>query len=448
MHRLLKNKKNFFLKAEGFSMLPHLRPGDMLYIRKIKFQQVKVNDLIMAKNGKTVLTHRVIFNNKDYLITKGDNNPQSDGKIKPKQIMGKVYQIKRNGQIINLENFYLLQSTLYFQEIVKINKAFRKEEIDFVLLKGLPLHLYFEKSHPRRIYADCDILIDTADYGKVEQAFVRNGFKKIDASYSPLHKLLKDKPTEVSFFKKVHGLPVVFDVHFEPVFLMNQLGKMDALYPQRLIDEMTVEFLRTKREIKIQNEPFFILAAPHLLLYLCLHFFHHNYRGIFRLELIDKVIRRSIFGRHSGKSLSTSGRLQNRFWTSQNDKRADIFLDVARRINAYRTQNFVYPVFVLLQKYFATPLPDGFLELIKPENSKLQYIRKNILKSNIFDDETRLQAGITRFKRIFRLSPNKFWKKMTFIFNLQIIYSVFWVGLKKLQGRIIFFAKSSFSRSR
>jgi len=66
---------------------------------------------------------------------------ESDGKIHPQQIIRKVYQVKRDGRIFDPESLYLLQSTLYFQEIVKIKKAFEREGIGFVFLKGLPLHI-------------------------------------------------------------------------------------------------------------------------------------------------------------------------------------------------------------------------------------------------------------------------------------------------------------------
>ena len=36
----------------------------------------------------------------------------------------------------------------------------------------------------------------------------------------------------------VSGIPVVFDVHFEPVFLMTQLGGMNALYPSQLLAQL------------------------------------------------------------------------------------------------------------------------------------------------------------------------------------------------------------------
>jgi Peptidase S24-like. len=153
----LLHLKTLPLKSTGQSMLPILRPNDIVYFKKIPFLKIKVNDLIIFKKKNQLITHRVIYKTKKYLITKGDNNPNSDGKIYPKQILGRVYQVKRNGQIFKPETFYLIQSTHYFSEIVKIKNEFDKENINYVFLKGLPLHLYFEGTHPKRLYADCDV---------------------------------------------------------------------------------------------------------------------------------------------------------------------------------------------------------------------------------------------------------------------------------------------------
>ena len=76
----------------------------------------------------------------------------------------------------------------------------------------------------------------------------KQGYSKAESEYSPIHKLLKDKPTEVSFYKKINNFPVVFDIHLEPVFLMNQIGRLEALYPQKLLDRLTNKFLDEKRQ--------------------------------------------------------------------------------------------------------------------------------------------------------------------------------------------------------
>jgi signal peptidase I len=400
----LKKQKTFSLKAEGSSMTPLLRPNDVLYYKKTTFNQCRINDLIMAQKRGQLFTHRIIYKTNNYLVTKGDNNTQSDGKIYPKQIIAKAYQIKRNGEVFDLANLYLLRSTLYFQEIIKIKKAFEVKKIDFVFLKGLPLHLYFEKAHPQRIYFDCDVLIDKKDFKKAEEVLTGHGYKKSDTSLSKTQKQLKDKEIEGVYYKKINGFPVVFDLHVEVAFMMTQLGKLDALYPQRLIDKLTKDFLREKQEVTIQGSSFYLLSSISLIIYLALHFFHHNFRGAFRLEFLDKIICK--------KSLNVQS--FNRLYTI---------------IKRYHLQNFVYPVFVLLKKYYQTPIPNRFLKLIQPSNflTLKLYDFKNL---NIFDDEPRIKAGIHRFKNLFFLSPNPLWKKVLVFINLQVIYMGCWILYK------------------
>lgn len=409
--RKLSQKKQFLLKAYGISMLPLIQADDILYIQKVKYTSLKVNDIIMFSRNNKIKVHRVIYMISKYILTKGDNNIKADGKIYPKQIIGRVYQVKRNEQIINLEDFYLFQSTLYFQEIIKVKKLLDKAKINHLFLKGLPLHLYIEESHPRKIYADCDLLINKEDYLKVEQIFIDNGNTKSDSAYSPIHRLLKDKPTEVSFFKNMNKLPIVFDIHFEPVFLMNQLGKLDALYPQKLINQMTIEFLRTKRIINIQEESFFLLDTRYLILYLTLHFFHHNFRGVFRLEMLDKIIRMELLT-------------------------PELYLSLTRIIMDYRLQNIVYPVFLFLKKYFNTPLPRRFLESIIPSQEKLKYINANILNIKIFDDEPKIDAGRRRFMNIFFLSAEPLYKRILIFIVPAVIYSVIWIYWKGIISQL------------
>lgn len=76
-------------------MMPILQPNDVIHYRKTTFSQCKTNDFIMVKKNGQLFTHRVIYKTKNYLITKGDNNLDSDGRIYPRQIIGKFYQIKR-----------------------------------------------------------------------------------------------------------------------------------------------------------------------------------------------------------------------------------------------------------------------------------------------------------------------------------------------------------------
>ncbi len=166
------------IKTFGNSMFPLLLDGDVLYLKKIKFGKIRVNDIITVKNKNNYFTHRVIYKGNNFLVTKGDNNHETDSKVYSKDIVGIVENVKRQGNIFNPEQIYLLQSSLYFAEIVKIKNILEKNKIEHVFLKGLPLHLYFEKTHPRRIYADCDILISKLHYSKAISILKHMGYKR------------------------------------------------------------------------------------------------------------------------------------------------------------------------------------------------------------------------------------------------------------------------------
>ena len=321
LFKLFEKKRQFTLKSSGLSMFPILYDSDLVYYQKIKFSQIKINDLILIRKNKIFLTHRTIYKNNIYLITKGDNNPESDGKIYSRDILGKACQVKRSGKVVNPENIYLMQSTLYLQEIIEIKKAFNQAELDYLFLKGLPLHLFYEKTHPRRIYLDCDVLIDKNQLKTAIQILKRQGFKKIEKPLSQIQQKLKNKEVEFAYTKIINNFPVTFDLHLEPVFLMTELGELNELYPQKLLDQLTQELLNTKREIKINNNQFLILNSKFLILYLALHFFHHNYSGAFRLDFIDKVIRKS--------------KLSKKQWGQ-----------LAMKIHEYHLQNYIYASFI------------------------------------------------------------------------------------------------------
>ena len=403
IQQLLKSQP-FPLKAQGTSMIPLFQSNDVICFKKINFNLLKINDIIVIQLKNNFVTHRVIYKTDNYLITKGDNNPYSDGKIYPRQIIGKVTKVKRDRKEFDPNQIYLLQSSLYFQEVVKIKNAFEKEKIDFVFLKGLPLHLYFEKTHPKRVYADCDVLINKKDFQKAEKIINRFGYKRTDE---------KNKQVENNYFKIINGFSVVFDIHLEPAFLMTQFSGLEALYPQKLIDQLTDELLNNKQQIKINDEFFFILNTKYLILYLALHLFHHNFRGAFRYQFLDTVIHRSLDSRLRGNDRSSEWKI------------------ITQKITEYHLGNFVYPVFYLLKKYYKTLLPRPFVLTMKQWNNETM---NHYLKINIFDDESRLHAGINRFKNIFFLSPYPLWRKVFIFTNFEVIYTIVWIIFKKLSS--------------
>lgn len=393
INQLIKN--NYSLKAEGESMKPLLLPDDNVFIKKVGFNKLQIGDIIVYKKNKRLITHRLIYKNKQHVITKGDNNLECDHKLLPKQIVGKVIKIKRDNIFFIPEQLYLIQSTHYLNEIIKLKQKFEKNNIDHVFLKGLPIHLFYENTHPKRFYADCDVLIDKKDFLKAEKIIEKEGYKKT---------FKQTGLVENNYFKIINGFSVIFDLHLEPAFLMTQFSGLEALYPQKLIDGLTEELLTNKKQIKIDDTKYYILDTNYLILYLALHLFHHNFRGAFRYQFLDTVIKKS--------------RLSKNDWQN-----------IQLTINKYQLTNFVSPVFILLKKHYQTPIAQSFL---KQNKSPITYHLSPISALNIFNDEPRVKAGINRFLNILVLSSNPWWKKIFVFLNPNVAYFICLIIWKKL----------------
>lgn len=380
-------------------MYPLLHDGDVVKLRKVPFAGIKTNDIICFQKQGKLITHRVLYKSENYLITRGDNATQADGKVYKGQILGKITKVKRGKNEFSPESLYLIQSTVYFQEIVRVTETLKKVGLSFVILKGLPLHLYYEGKHAQRLFYDCDILVGRKLFGRFSSVLTDLGYKPVSSDLSKGHKKLKDKEPEVTFFKDVHGMPVYFDIHLEAVFLMTQLGKLEALYSQKLLDTFSDELRGNTKNISIQDNIFTILAPEYLFIYLALHLFHHNFTGAYRFELMDALVKKEKFQ----------------------------YAEIARIVRQYKLGGFLIPVLLLMRKYYQTEFPRDFLRQIAPDEKKKQYIFKSIIPKSIFNEEGRVQGGTTRFKMIFLLSQEPMWKKILVFLNRQVIYSVFWV---------------------
>lgn len=405
------NKKTF----PDNSMQPIFIKNDHVFLKNISFSHIQINDIIMVKKINTSFIHRVIFKTKDYLLTKGDNNLKHDEKVYPKQIIGKVFKGKRKKQTFNPNDIYFSQSLVYLEEVTKINRFLKKENIDYLFLKGIPLYLYIENKIPQYLYADCDILVKKTHFKKLKDILEKKGYKRINIPLSPIHELLKNKEIETSYCKLINNIPVVFDIHAEIVFMMTQIGELDMLYPQKLIDKKTTDFLRRKRMVKVENETFPFLASHDLLYYLSLHLFHHNFRGYSRYNLFDSVFKKTKIN----------------------------FKKLSNLIKKDKTENFVYPVFYFYKKYYNTKISNKFLNNISPKTSNKKWI-ENI---DIFEDESQLKAGVNRFFYLFLLSPHPWRKKILIFSNISILASVLVVLGKQIRRKFVLFPNYLFQAS-
>lgn len=404
----LLSKESFHLRSEGDSMRPMLLAGDIIYFKKMPFKKIESGDVVLARIKSDLFIHRVVFKNPKFLITKGDNNLFIDGKVYSKNYLALVYGIKRDNRLINIETAYFLQSATYMTEILKVKEALEEAKINFLFLKGLPLYLFFTKRHPKRIYSDCDLLIDKGEYQKVKKILTSLGYEQ--SVHSPSSKL-KDSGPEITFVKNTKGLPVTLDIHLEAVFMMMQLGRLEFLYQQKKIDQLSKQLLENKRFISINGQVFPILSSEYLIFYLLLHLFHHNFNGSYRYDLIAKILKKERVD-----------------W--------ELFGNI---VKSYKLEGFVYPTMLLLKKYYQTKLPKIVLGNITSFEREYKKLVKMVLKEDIFSDDSRLEAGVKRFFYLFLLSPSPIFIKILTFLNPQVIYLIFRTIFKVLRAQVYFF---------
>jgi len=387
------------IKTFGNSMAPIFVTNDILYYKKVAFKNIKTNDIVIVRKNKDYFTHRVIYTGDKYIVTKGDNNLHNDGKVYAKQVVGRVYRIKRKKNYFAPKDLYRTQSLFYFNEIKAVTRVLKRHSIPFLFLKGLPLYLFYTNNNPQRLYSDCDILVRPMDFLKTKEILEEAGYFHIETT--PVKFSRDGIRPEYAFYKKIHGFPVIFDIHTEPVFLMTKVPT-ENLYSRKLIDAMTDDYLAERRIITLDGRKYPLLSPVHLIVYLALHFFHHNYRGAYRLSLLNLVIHHELHG----------------------EKQKDIDMlweHIARHIHIYSLQNIVYPCFVFLREYYQTAIPESFLSEIKPKGYAAWYIQKKILTIDPFTEQTTMESGIERFISVFIMTSNPIYTKLLSVCDMRIL---------------------------
>lgn len=91
---------NLQLKAEGWSMLPGVWPGDTILISATHFSDIAPGEIGMFRRGDRFFAHRVLYRDdfKKEILAQGDAMPQADPPFTHGELLGKVAFIVRNGQ--------------------------------------------------------------------------------------------------------------------------------------------------------------------------------------------------------------------------------------------------------------------------------------------------------------------------------------------------------------
>jgi signal peptidase I len=98
---VVHNTGSASLKVTGFSMLPALRPGDVITVERHTLDKLQPGRIILFRRDGRLTAHRIIRASAESLLTQGDSVPAQDLPVQPTEIVGQVVGIHRNGRSVD-----------------------------------------------------------------------------------------------------------------------------------------------------------------------------------------------------------------------------------------------------------------------------------------------------------------------------------------------------------
>ncbi len=275
------NHKKFFLKTTGDSMLPIIHDNDFLF--NIKKSKYFLDDVVSFKSNLKSITHRITYINNSIFYSKGDNNLKNEGPLSISLILGKVEYVIRNKTKIPLSLIYRTIFDKYVFELSKINNELNQKKINFVYIKGPINHLYYKKEIPNYFYCDCDILINKKNFIFLKKILLKNKFK---------FKKTLNNANQFSFFKYNNKIAISLDIHIKPGIFFTSYGYFNKYFAsKKYLNTLTNIFLKNRIFFNYSNSSFPLLNTESQLLYLYIHFYHHNFLGIEKIRLTQFIVK-------------------------------------------------------------------------------------------------------------------------------------------------------------
>jgi signal peptidase I len=91
-------------RAEGLSMYPAIRDGELITVGPADIDQVVRGDVLLCRHSTRVLAHRVVtvtgYGSQRVLQLRGDAKAACDAPVAMRDVIGKVLSVRRNGRTI------------------------------------------------------------------------------------------------------------------------------------------------------------------------------------------------------------------------------------------------------------------------------------------------------------------------------------------------------------
>ena len=97
---LVRSVGRLRLAVVGSSMLPAIRPRDLLLIRRCSTQSARVGDVVLFMRDARLFVHRVVSTRGAELVTRGDALDTPDAPIGGAELLGRVERIVRRGRVM------------------------------------------------------------------------------------------------------------------------------------------------------------------------------------------------------------------------------------------------------------------------------------------------------------------------------------------------------------
>jgi signal peptidase I len=98
---VLDNFREARLPVTGTSMLPTLRPGDILELHCCHPDHICSGDIVVFRHRDHLVSHRVVGNHKGFLVTRGDRLRRPDLPIATTDVLACVTAIHRGPLRLN-----------------------------------------------------------------------------------------------------------------------------------------------------------------------------------------------------------------------------------------------------------------------------------------------------------------------------------------------------------
>ena len=98
-------------QAAGHSMYPAIKDGEMIKVEPVEPSHIKKGDIVLYRMKKGVIAHRVVHikrrnNDPPFFVLRGDTLETCDGIVEPRQVIGRVISVERNGHDYKLNSMH------------------------------------------------------------------------------------------------------------------------------------------------------------------------------------------------------------------------------------------------------------------------------------------------------------------------------------------------------